>query len=346
MPRTPAVPASSKAPVSIVLDEKRFSNMAKRLAEHLGERHSIKLGHVHARTALAKALNFDSVNELQAVLKDTDAGKNSQLPILAGRFDEDLLAEAARDLLKATRETEHHGALAEELMKLLNPDIETWMDMPESADDDLFPTERFVVDSEYLGENDIPQVLILADDGSHWSGYEDRDGVPVGEDGSPIPGIRVELPRGYIVRWVLETLIATESFFNLQNGTYVRRLSQPSPNFNSLFLNNDAYEVQLDAVDEMRALKTSPVRDRVEKHPPLAAGATRLFGVAAYFVAKEGTGSLARVDANGAVSTVTANDAGQLLRTYAAVDDPSDQRIGALLPFGERSLFLDVKPAG
>lgn len=370
MPRTTAVSAPSKAPVSLVLDEKRFSNMAKRLAEHMGERHSVKLGQVHARTALAKALNFNSPNELQALLKGTDAGKNSQLPILAGRFDEDLLGEAARDLLKATRETKQEQALAEtnegfqsvlkvmkeanltpegaaEVLKLLNPGVKEEIE-PEGEDDQDFAQTRFVVDDRYAEKNDIPRVLLFDEASKRWSNFlDDRDGIPISEDGKPVPGFRVDLPSGYLVRWVLETLIASQAFIQWQRSTYSRSSLAPEPIFGSAVINGPFYQVQVSDLDEVMAMSCGYISpdDGKAPLPPSPEGATRLFGVAAYFVAKEGAGQLSRVDAQGKVHAVTAKQAEKMLRDYTALDHiPRSGPVRALMPFGERSLFLDVMP--
>jgi predicted ATP-grasp superfamily ATP-dependent carboligase len=68
----------------------------------------------------------------------------------------------------------------------------------------------------------------------------------------------------------------------------------------------------------------------------------------ACYLSREGVASLQQIDADGKVQAITADEADELLEAYAEAwkdGNPRNMWIGEELPFGDRSIFVDVTPA-
>ena len=335
--RAPSVTLSRSAhvkpPLTLELDEKRFSNMAKRLRDALSNpglsdrlQKDGKVPLTWARTFLSTAMGYTSVNALQALLEGTSAGPDTQTVVK----------------VPAASETDAEALLLS-LIGLVNPAIQPNYAAPS---DDEFPRVRFVrAEGDY--DPEIESNLLWLHEGvwtdgwnidSDWvNTFENVDGRPVHDDGSPLAGTRIDLPSGAVVQRIL-TLFAMSGVFNMWGGTKgMRHLNNMEPDPDSILLNGIGFQIE----DKDRLDLRFFFSGRSNTNEDLPEGVKRIHGQVGVELARETGFPLKRRMPDGVIVPIALQEAERLLAWFSDADLPADYR--EALPNGGDDIFVEVR---
>ena len=219
----------------------------------------------------------------------------------------------------------------------------------EAAVDTQIHGIRYIVDERHIGSYDIPPVLEYNIEDNTWGAgkFATKENYPVTPKGRRIPGLLVELPSTFVLKTVLAQLMAVGALSGRVriHGTSTRVSGTIIPG--SLKLEAQALPAELGgAVNPFLAGPVFNVQAEKNKDVcPVPENAHRLFGYAALLTARGGGMTITHLNGRGTHDEISVEWAAHLLKLN---HDPKSWPCltrETLFPYGEYSLFLDVKKA-
>lgn len=337
-------PASAtKAPVVIALDDKRLTAMARRLGDAisnpgLAERILAdgKAPHTWVRNYVAKTLGYENINTLQALVEGVSAGQD------------------ASRVVEVSKDVKVDGDLVASLLALVNNDIDDLEYYGSKADEGEWPRARFIRNWDEVEGTDAGEVLYLVNGvwtdtlGEPWAyteTFEDRDGLPVYDDGEPLGGVRIDLPSAAVTERIVKTLIharALSSHVKIRCARSHVSIDYAGPETYQwgstihLTSDNDRGDISPEFVFSRHAMPDAPV-------DVLPDGVKRLYGVAALETARATGFPLMQRHADGVGIQISVKEAESMLESIGRCHNYPDVR--KISQNGSDDIYLDIRAA-